>query len=180
MMDYVPGNTPGVVRSTYGSQGKIPVTHTIQHPKPLGPEYSPWFWHPYNVAVRFAPEEFRKRLHAIDTSLEVTWDPMKERWLVWALAPKVRHGWRLLFIHWDSQHNYLPLDERVFARIFQVDSAKNGGKRYFDRIVEEFERDQRKRRAEMRQDAIDRAMPYWEHSQIKNIGKGNKFSTYFA
>jgi hypothetical protein len=74
----------------------------------------------------------------------------------------------------------MPLDERVFARIFQVDQPSNGGRAIWTGLSRSSSGIRRKRRADMQQDAIDRAMPYWEHSQIKNIGKGNKFSTYFA
>jgi len=183
-MDYLPGNTPGVVKSTYGGRGKAPVTHSVSRPRALGPETSPWFWNPYRCEVRFAPDDFRKRLKELHPDTEITWNPINERWQVWARSPKLQtphcSGWRLLFINWDMDHAYMPLDERVFARLYQVDQTVNGGRAYMDRIVAEFERDQVKKRKDLQQDAIDRAMPYWEHSQIKNIGKGNKFATYLA
>lgn len=185
-MDYQFGQTPGVVKSTYGSRGQGE-QFGVEIAKPIkkGPEYNIWFWNPGKPIVQRAPEWFRKQVKAIDESLEVTWSPLAERWLVFTRAEHFRTpicaGWRLLFVHHDENRNYLPLDERLLARLYLIDSTRNGGsKAYFDRIVSEYERDQEKKRKDRHQDAIDRAMPYWDHSQIKNIGQGNKFSTFFA
>lgn len=157
----------------------------IAKPTKKGPEYNIWFWNPGKPTVQRAPEWFTKKVHEVDESLEVTWSPIAERWLVFARADHFRTavcaGWRLLFVHHDENHAYMPLDERLLARLYLIDATRNGGsKAYFARIVAEYERDQEKSRKDRQQDAIDRAMPYWEHSQIKNIGKGNKFSTFFA
>lgn len=184
-MDYQFGNTPGVVSSTYGSRGKTPIKQTISKPKSVGPEHNIWWWNPARPVVQLAPEWFREKVKEIDGSLEVTWSPLAERWLVWIKAENFRTpicaGWRLLFVHHDENRQHLPLDERLLARLYLIDSTRNGGsKAYFDRIVSEYERDQVKQRKDRHQDAIDHAMPYWEHSQIKNIGKGSKFATYHS
>jgi len=179
-------NNPDVIRSVYGSRGKTPVTQTISKPVPLGPEHNVWFWNPNRIGARGPEPSFESRLRSeFGDDIGVTWNPITERWQVFARAPKVQtpicQGWRLLFIHWGADHQFLPLDERVFGRIYQVDSSRNGGaKKYFERIIQEYHRDEAKREVEKKQDAIDQAMPYWEHSQIKNIGKGSKFSTYHA
>lgn len=184
-MDYQFGNTPGVVQSTYGSRGKTPVSQTISRPRKLDPEYNIWWWNPSRPIVKLAPEWFRAKVKEIDESLEVTWSPLAERWLVFARAEHFRTpvcaGWRLLFVHHDENKQYMPLDERLLARLFLIDSTRNGGsKAYFERIVSEYERSQAKGRKDRQQEAIDRAMPYYEYSQIKNIGKGSKFATYFS
>jgi hypothetical protein len=178
-------NNPHVIRSTYGSRGRTPITNPIVKPKPLGPEYSPWYWHPSRATSIGPPEWFRKQLHAFDPDLAVTWNPITQRWQVWARCPRfqtaVCQGWRLLFIHHGATRQYLPLDERVFARVYQVDATKNGGaKQYWNRIEAEFHRDEAKRQAALKQEAIDQAMPFWEYSQIKSIGTGSKFATYHA
>lgn len=184
-MNYQFGQTPGVVKSTYHGGKSEQIAQTISKPRALPPEYNIWWWNPSRPIVQFAPEWFREKVKAIDESLEVTWSPLAQRWLVWARADHFRTpicaGWRLLFVHHDENRAHLPLDERLLARLYLIDSTRNGSsKAYFERIVAEFERDQEKSRKDRHQEAIDRAMPYWEHSQIKNIGKGSKFSTYFA
>ncbi len=158
----------------------------VAKPKRLGPEHNPWFWHPFNPYITFAPAEFRKRLkHEMGEELEITWNPLTERWQVWERSTKINHpicqGWRLLFIHNGPSGEHLPLDERVFARLFAASARANGnGKEYFARIVSEMDRDRERREAQNRQNTIDQAMPYFEHSQIKNIGKGSKFATYHS
>src|SRR5690242_854219 len=102
MMDYLPGNTPGVISSRYEGHRGPQITQTITKPVPKGPEYNPWFWNPSNVSVRFAPDDFRKRLHEVDSTLEVTWNPITERWQVFCRAARIQtkvcRGWRLLFV----------------------------------------------------------------------------------
>ena len=157
----------------------------IAKPRKLGPEHNPWFWNPSRVGVKFAPSWFDKYLEEVGPDLAVTWNPMIERWQAFCKAPRIQHpvcqGWRLLFIHKDINDSYLPLDERLVARIFAASAMANGSAmRYFERIASEYHRDQEKKEARLKQEAIDQAMPYYEHSQIKNIGKGSKFSTYHA
>jgi hypothetical protein len=169
-----------------GTQNRAnPFRIPVAKPKKLGPEVNPWFWNPNNPSVRTAPESFLRRLSELGNDLAITWTPIQERWLVWAKAPRIQNpicqGWRLLFIHNGPDGEYAPLDERVFARLYASSVYEHGSaKQYFARIQAEMERDRERKDARQRQDAIDIAMPYWEHSQIKNIGKGNKFSTYFA
>lgn len=163
---------------------------TIAKPAKLGPETNPWYWNPNHPSVTFAPDSFRKRLKAeMGSELEVTWNPITEKWQVWSRAPKINHpicqGWRLLFVHQGSQQQYLPLDERVFARLFQASVHEHGSaKAYFNRVVDEMERDLVKKDERLKQEAIDQAMPYFEHSKIKvamrGKSNGSKFSTYFA
>lgn len=164
-----------------------PFKQPIKRPTRIpDPSENPWFWHPSNVYARRAPEYFRAPLRAqMGEELDVTWNPVIERWQVWTRAPKIQHpvcqGWRLLFIHNAADGSYLPLDERVYARLYSASARVHGdGKKYFDRIQSEYWRDQERKEKRLRQEAVDQAMPFWEHSQIKNIGKGNKFSTYHA
>lgn len=150
-----------------------------------GPETNPWFWHPARVGARSAPSWFTERLADLGDELACTWNPINERWQIWSRAPRMQHpvcqGWRLLFVHNGPAGEHLPLDERVFARLYAASVHEHGSaKAYFARIQAEMERDKAKQVEQSRQDAVDMAMPYWEHSQIKNIGKGNKFSTYHS
>jgi len=164
---------------------------TIPLAKPGKPEpaVNVWFWNPQRYGIDHGPEWFTKRLHNIDPELEVTWSPMHERWLVWAKSPKLVHpvcqGWRLLFVHHDRDHNYLPLSELVFARIFEASVfAQGSAKAYFDRIIDEQERDDVRKETRLSTEAIDRAMPQFDYSKIKVSGygpsNGSKFSTFFA
>lgn len=160
----------------------------IARPRTLGPEHNPWFWNPARLGVRLAPEDFRQRLHDLGEELEVTWNPVTERWQVFARTPRIQHpicqGWKLLFVH-HLDGAYLPLDERLFARLYAASVLTHGSaKEYFNRIVAEMERDEERKNARQRQDAIDIAMPFWEHSQIKvsmcGESSGSKFSTYHS
>lgn len=162
----------------------------VAKPVKLGPEHNVWFWNPARPQFKQANEGFVERLHKeMGEELEVTWNPVIDRWQVWSKAPRFQHpicqGWRLLFIHHDSQGGYLPLDERLFARLFEASAAKHGSaKQYIDRIQAEYWRDQDKKNKRLTQEAIDQAMPFFDHSQIKvsmrGKSNGSKFSTYHA
>lgn len=162
----------------------------IAKPKGLPPEANVWYWNPNRIGIRLAPAWFRKRLHEeFDPDLEVTWAVIHQRWLLWVRHPKINQsvcqGWRLLFVHQSADHQYLPLDERVFARLVNASVDRHGSaKRYVERIVSEFERDRELTEKRQAQEAIDFAMPYWEHSQISVSGygksNGSKFSTYHS
>lgn len=163
----------------------------VKNPVIPGPEQNPWFWNPSQVmGVRKAPSWFMADLNLImGDELEVTWNPVIERWQVWARAPRIQNplcrGWRLLFIHNGPSGEYLPLDERVYARLYAASADKHGsGAAYFRRIEEEYWRDQAKKEARLTQEAIDEAMPFFEHSKIKvamrGKSSGSKFSKYHA
>jgi hypothetical protein len=76
------------------------------------------------------------------------------------------------------------LDERVLARLYMASAQRWGdGRRYFDAIQREIEREQERKEKFLNQDAVDRAMPFWEHSRIRvGYGKssGSKFSDYHS
>jgi hypothetical protein len=161
----------------------------VAKPKALPPEYNPWFWNPARFGVRFADEAFRSKLKALGDELDACWNPITERWQIFAKAPKIQHkictGWRLLHVVRDASGAYMPLDERTLARLYQASVFSAGtGKQYFDRIVSEMERDKERRDKQYQADLIDEAMPSWHHSQISVSGygksNGSKFSTYHA
>ena len=167
-----------------------PFRQRIARPRAIpGPETLHWYWNPSRFGVELAPEWFRRKLKEIGEELEVTWSPVHERWLVFSRAPRVQHkicsGWRLLFVNQEPSGEYLPLDERVFARLVAASVITHGSaKAYFDRIKAEFERDNERKDRKHTQDTIDLAMPSWEHSQIKVSGfgpsSGSKFSRYHS
>ena len=163
---------------------RVPIArpHTIPPP-----EANPWWWHPNRCGVTFAPDSFLQRLRELGEELSITWNPLSQRWQVWARAPRIQHpicqGWKLLFVHHDRHGNYLPLDERLFARLYDASAAKHGdAKRYMQRIQDEWERDKAKREAQFTQDTLDITLPYYDYSQIKVSGcgpsNGSKFATY--
>jgi hypothetical protein len=172
-----------------GKRKVNPFTQEIKKDLKVGPEQSPWFWNPNRVEVKFAPAEFLKKLKQLGEELSCTWNPILERWQLWAQSPtvqqKICHGWRLLFIVNEPDGSYAPLDERVFARLYHASVLSHGsGKEYFARVMQEMERDQQKREEKSTQDSIDAAMPSFQHGQISisMCGKsnGSKFSDYHA
>lgn len=148
----------------------------------LGPEFNTWYWNPYRVGAGEAPISFRQKLREIDPEnlIDVRWNPVVEKWGVFYKNPKIAHpicsGWVLLFLVEPRE-----LDERVLARLYNSSAAKWGnGRQYFQAVVRELEREKELKDKARREEAIDLAMPFWEHSRISNIGKGNKFSKYHA
>jgi hypothetical protein len=154
----------------------------------LGPEYNPWYWNPNRIGVQFGDKAFTSKLKALGEELETTFNPITQRWQVWSRYPKMQHpicqGWRLLFVHKGAEGEYLPLDERVIARLVYASVLTHGSaKEYFDRVQHEYERDLEKRKANSLQETLDMATPHFDYSQIKvGYGKsnGSKFSTYFS
>lgn len=172
-----------------GKRKVNPFAQTVAKPRKLGPEQNPWFWHPGRLEIKLAPKEFMDKLHALGEELSCAWNPIAERWQVWAKSPtvqqKVCQGWRLLFIVNEPDGSYAPLDERVFARLYHASVLKHGsGKEYFNRVMQEMERDQQKREQASLQDSIDAAMPSFDHAQIsismRGKSNGSKFSDYHA
>lgn len=169
-------------------QGSIPFAKVgYTKPAPIGPEFNPWFWNPARGSVKTAPPSFTEELAQTDPNLAVTWNPITERWQVWDRCSRVNHkickGWRLLFIHKDVDGGYLPLDERVFARLYHASSDKHGSAiKYFDRVAAEMQRDREKAEAAALDDTIQHAMESFNHSQISvsmhGKSSGSKFSDY--
>lgn len=161
----------------------------ISKPKAYGREEIPAYWNPNRVGAYQAPSWFMEKLKEVGEELECCWNPVSERWQIFSKAPNLRHpicsGWRLLFIVQDADHNFQPLDERIFARLYAASAMKHGSARkYFDHVIAEMERDKERREQKHYQDTIDLAMPSWEHSQIsvamRGKSNGSKFSTYHA
>lgn len=155
-----------------------PFKQAVAKPVRLAPETHPWYFHPFRPAVKFGPESFRKPLKEVGEELEVTWNPVNSYWSIWMRKPKINHpicqGWALLF-------NVSPweLDERVFARLYSASTMKFGsGKEYFLAVEREMEREKERNDRNSTASAIDQSMEVFDYSQIKNIGKGSKFSTF--
>lgn len=156
----------------------------------LGPEVNPWFFNPNRIGAGEAPAWFRAKLREVDPDglIDVRWNPVKERWAAFYRKPNFQHklcsGWQLLMIVEDPHtHAYMPLDERFLAALYQASGRKWGnGREYFLAIEREVERDRERKEAKQAQDAIDLAMPAFEHSQISvsmhGPSNGSKFSTY--
>lgn len=146
----------------------------------IGPETFHWYWNPNHPAIRFGPDDFRKQIKEIDSAYEITWNPIKERWLVFARAPKINHpictGWKLVFVV-ELDGEYVPLDNRTLdkARDRTVRTWGSWGK-YFDHIEDninaETQRFERAHSDEVRYGAGE----YFDYTKIKNIGRGSKFA----
>lgn len=168
--------------------GRVPVKMPVARKRQAAPkETIPAYWNPNRVGVRTAPASFMEKIEELGWGeIAITWNPVRERWQVFSKAPQVQHpicnGWRLLFIHAGPEGEYLPLDERVMARLYHSSSMAHGnGVKYFDRLVAEMQRDKEKKDEQHRQDVIDSAMESgWDYSRIKNIGKGSKFTDFHA
>ena len=166
-----------------GRRRSQPFRTPVSKPRKVGPEANPWFWNPRRKTTKRPPQAFMERLAEVDPTLDVTWNPISCRWQVWAPNPRMNHpicqGWRLLFVHNGADGQYLPLDERVFARLYwsSVD-AWGSAKGYFDHMQSVMSRDQAKKDLDDAEDGYKRASEYMEYTKVKNIGSGNKFSRY--
>ena len=163
----------------------VPVQHTA--PPPI--EERLHFWHPNRVGVRFAPADFREKLHAIHADLEITWHPVRERWLVWYRRPRIQHpisaGWLLLLVVENSTEEYVPLDDRTLAAIYEQSGFKWGsGKQYWARIEDEAQRDHAARDATRTQLIEDVGSAQWDHTKIqvsmRGPSSGSKFVRHHA
>lgn len=165
------------------------VATPITKPKALAPETSWNFFHPNRVDARYAPAEFRAKVHAIDANLDVVWHPIQERWCVWVRNPRITHwmckGWQMLFPVRYPDGRFMPLDERTLAAIFDRSARKWGnGVEYWNRIQDEIRHDRQQgiknREAMIGQQARDR----FDFAQIKvsmaGPSSGSKFTTHHS
>jgi hypothetical protein len=140
------------------------------------PEANPWWWHPNRVGVGGPDDHWRTRLLEFDRDLAITWNRYTERWQVWMRKPslvnKICWGWALLFIVRYSDGSYCPLDERIFARLYEASAAKWGnGRQYFSRIEAQLEYD--KSRAEQkRKDAVGHSAGEFYTHTLPSVGYG--------
>lgn len=157
----------------------------------LGPEHNRWFWNPNRIGAKPAPEWFQAKLREVDPDglVDIRWNPITERWQAFYKKPGFEHpicqGWTLLMVLQYPDGSFMPLDERTLAALYQASARRWGnGKEYFLAIEREIERDKEREEARQRQEAIDIAMPFYDHSQISvsmaGESNGSKFSTYHA
>lgn len=157
----------------------------INIPKAPPPESSHWFWNPSRAGITGAPDDFAAKLKAIDPDLRITWDCYQERWLLWAVNHRVQSklctGWSLLFPIRYADGSYMPLDERVFARLYEASAQRwDNAKTYFDAIEREWERDRDKAKKNRNDDVKHSAGDYYDYMKIKNYGSGSKFANHFS
>jgi hypothetical protein len=164
-------------------------TTPVAKKRALPPQANVWWWNPNRVGVKSAPDWFKHKLWLMDDKLEVTWNAYRERWQVWMRRPRLQspvcQGWILLFINEDANHEYMPLDERLFARLYAASEDRWGnGREYFRAVERELEREKEKAEAQYRQDTLDIAMESFDHSQIKvsmcGESSGSKFSEFHS
>jgi len=147
------------------------------------------FWHPNRFGVTVAPTRFRQKLHDLHPDLEATWHPTRQRWLVWYRRPRIQHplspGWLLLLVVETSTNEYVPLDDRTLAAVYEQSGFKWGsGKQYWARIEDEAQRDHDKRDADREQLIDDIGSDQWNHTKIQvsqyGHSSGSKFVTHHA
>ena len=138
------------------------------------PETNPWWWNPgrVGIGVTEAPPWFTKRLHELDPDLAVTWNRVVERYQVWVRKPSLRtkvcNGWQLLFQVKHSDGSYCPLDERTFAKLYDISGQRWGsGKKYFARVEQEMERDREKMERDRKDSIGYGAGEYFDYLQPK-------------
>lgn len=153
-----------------------PFKQAVAKPVPLGPEHNPWFWNPNRADIRLGPSDFRKRMKGMDERLEVTWNPITERWQIWVVDHKIQHkvchGWRFLFST-DPRE----LDERVMAELYARSGYKWGNLyEMWLRVEQEIERDREKADRNREDEVKAIARDYWDYTLIKNVGRGSKFT----
>ena len=168
----------------FGKRRVNPFTHPISRPKRLGPEHNPWFWHPNRVDVQFAPDDFRQQIKEIDPSYEVTWNPIRERWQVFARAPKINHpicqGWKLVFVV-EIGGEHIPLDNRTLAKAWDRSARKWGNPNaYFEAILNEIEAAEKTRERDRKRENDAGSGDYFDYMKIKNIGHGSKFVNHHS
>jgi len=175
-----------------GINRKIPFAQTqgvSKTPYIPPPESMSLFWAPSRVDAIFAPKWFLNQLHAMDPDLTITWDRYNERWLVWMKSPrsqnKFSQGWTLLFPVRYADGSYMPLDERLFARLYAASAAKWGrGRDYFLAIEREMERDKEKAKLDRDSNVQHAAGEYYDHMKIQVSGcgpsNGSKFANHFS
>ena len=147
------------------------------------------YWHPNRFGVRFAPQPFRGDLRAVHPALDVTWHPVRERWLVWYRRPRIAHhlcpGWLLLFVVETSTGGYVPLDARTFAAVYEQSGFKWGsGKAYWARVEREAQREREDADAERDHVLEEVGSDHWDHTKIqvsmRGSSNGSKFVRHHA
>ena len=156
-----------------------------------GPETNFWYWNPNRVGAGEAPSWFKAKLREVDPEgfIDIRWNPLRERWVAFYRKANFAHplcqGWTLLMKIEYPDGSYMPLDERTLAALYNASGRKWGdGKRYFDAVEREIMAEKERAEKARTQEAIDVAMPAYEHSQIKvamrGKSSGSKFSTYHS
>lgn len=167
----VPGTNIGARRLGHWSQ---PVNQRRTIPPP---ESNPWWWNPRRFQRGWqAPSDFLIKLARVDSEITVCFNKFTQDWGVWIEKPKINtptcQGWQLLF-------RAPALDERIFHRLYEASARKWGSAREYWRAVEDEMRYEREKYEKKSTEfAVEKATEIYDYSQIKNIGQGNKFSTY--
>ena len=147
------------------------------------------YWHPQRFGVKKAPGWFRSQLQGIHRDVDITWHPVRERWLVWYRRPRIQHatspGWMLLFEAENSQGEHIPLDARILAAVYEQSGMKWGsGKQYWSRVEQEAQRATDSREAARDQAVEDAGADRWDYSEIKvsmrGPSNGSKFVNHHA
>lgn len=170
---------PGNVRMKRGQTAPFshPIARGVKIPPP---ESISWWWNPGRPGVRSGPAHFQVKLESIDPNLAVTWDAYREKWNIWMrnsrIQNKICSGWLLLFIVEPRE-----LDERVFHRLYEASGRKWGSaRRYFDAVEAQMASEKEKADKNSFEELMAQARANYDFMQVKNIGRGSKFSEYLS
>lgn len=184
---YLPPKERAIVQSRPKATAALPVERPREDPDVL----PPWFWNPGNPMATHLPasvslSRYREVLAAIkkiDRNIGLTWHPDRHIWQIWYYKPGFTptmpwtNGWVMM-----KELEPFRDTAYILAVVKYMDMAARGislkklhDQRRQDRI------DQRRRAREQRMARDEQiAGEVYDHTNIKNIGKGSKFATYHS
>ncbi len=91
----------------------------------------------------------------------------------------------LLFEAENSEGQYVPLDARILAAVYEQSGRQWGtGKQYWSRVEQEAQRDKDQREAVREQHVEDVGSDHWDHTKIQvsmcGPSSGSKFVNHHA
>jgi hypothetical protein len=161
----------------------VPLAATRSDP---GPEQEFIYWYPDRLGIRHAPADLLATIRRdVHPSLDVTWSPIHERWLVWNREPRAQNplcpGWALVFV-WEHPltRGYLALDPQLLGfNLYLCMRDKVGTAREcFDRVEAQIARTKAARHHADTNSRHDFQRELLRSRRISNIGAGNKFALH--
>ena len=156
--------------------------------EPLPRAALPHYWHPDRAGVEMCSDDFAEQLRDIYPDLRACRPPAgapirQRRWAVWVRKPAVTHalcpGWLLLFQWPPEPYRPIPLDNRVFANLYQISAKRFGNaQRYWEACERERQKLKDSKQKRFMGETMDRAKDHHKSLQISSAGKGNRFALH--